>query len=267
MDMLHSSSKAAANRLAVFCDLDGTLLDHNGEITPFTKAALHRFAGLGHLIVFTTARSKRLGGIGDILREISGAFILHNGGEILWDGQTVAVHYFTAVEARRIGAALTASNVRAAVILEHDYYANYDAPSVWGEIRGFRRTDFSDLNQPVPKFSLYFPDKNPSVFPNGLLDEGRLEITDQGAAGVFMPNCVSKGAAIREFVNFAGLNGFTTIAIGNDKNDLSAFAVCDITVAAANAEQEILDAADVLTLSNDEDGVAHYLLSLIDGME
>ena len=52
-------------RYAVFCDLDGTLLDGNGKVTAFTKEALKRFKAAGNEIIFSTARSRRLHGIGE----------------------------------------------------------------------------------------------------------------------------------------------------------------------------------------------------------
>lgn len=251
-------------RYAVFCDLDGTLLDSSGRVTQDTQNALRRFKAAGNEIVFTTARSRRLHAVGDALWSISDDFILHNGGEIIFKGQCVAKHYFSAAQAREIGARLTEAGVCAAVIGEDTYSANYDAPAVWGAIKGFRRTDFSDWQQEVPKFSLYFPRENPEIFPEKLREKGRLEITDGKRTGVFAPRCVCKGAAIREWIALRGMQNFTTVAIGNDTIDLSAFEACDLSVAVGNAQREALAAADVIIGKNDEEGVARYLLSLLD---
>lgn len=250
-------------RYVVFCDLDGTLLNENGKVTDFTKEAFKRFKAAGNEIVFTTARSRRLQGIGGALREISDDFILHNGGELIRQGECIAKHYFSLAQAREIGLRMTKAGVCAAVILEDAYYANYDAPKVWGEIRGFVRTDFLDLPQAVPKFALYFPSGDASVFPKALCGQGNLEITDRAKTGVFAPPDVSKGAAIQEWIALCGMEEWTSVAIGNDTIDLSAFDACDVSAAVGNAHREALEAADVIIGRNDEDGAARYLLSLL----
>lgn len=250
-------------RYVVFCDLDGTLLNEKGEVTAFTQSALRRFKAAGHEIVFTTARSRRLHRIGDTLRSISDDLILHNGGELIRKGESIARYGFPAVQAGKIGRMMTEAGVCAAVILEDAYYANYDAPAVWGEIKGFRRTDFSCWQLDVPKFALYFPNENPAIFPAALRERGQLEITDRKRTGVFAPPDVSKGTAIREWIARCGMQDFTSIAIGNDTIDLSAFEACDVSAAVGNAQCEALEAADVIIGRNDEDGVARYLLSLL----
>ena len=54
-----------------------------------------------------------------------------------------------------------------------------------------------------------------------------------------------------------------TIAIGNDKNDISMFKIAGLSVAVANASDDIKSKVDHITLSNDEDGVAIFLETLI----
>lgn len=49
------------------------------------------------------------------------------------------------------------------------------------------------------------------------------------------------------------------IAFGDGYNDLSMLRLAGIGVAMANAAPEVRAEADFVTLSNDEDGIAHYL--------
>ena len=48
-------------------------------------------------------------------------------------------------------------------------------------------------------------------------------------------------------------------AFGDDLNDLEMLRVCGSGVAVANAVQNVKEAADYVTLSNDQDGVAVWL--------
>ena len=54
-----------------------------------------------------------------------------------------------------------------------------------------------------------------------------------------------------------------TIAIGNDKNDISMFEVAGLSVAVDNASDDIKSKVDYITLSNDEDGVAVFLEEIL----
>ena len=53
-----------------------------------------------------------------------------------------------------------------------------------------------------------------------------------------------------------------TIAIGDDSNDVSMFKEVGLSVAMGNANDKIKEIADVVTLSNEEDGVAIFLEKL-----
>jgi hydroxymethylpyrimidine pyrophosphatase-like HAD family hydrolase len=52
---------------------------------------------------------------------------------------------------------------------------------------------------------------------------------------------------------------YKLIAVGDGFNDLSMIEYAGLGVAMGNAPEEIKSKADYVTLSNDEDGVAHVL--------
>ena len=52
------------------------------------------------------------------------------------------------------------------------------------------------------------------------------------------------------------------LAIGDGPNDLGMFTFAGISVAPANARTEVIAAADYITATNDDDGVAHVLNAL-----
>ena len=75
-------------------------------------------------------------------------------------------------------------------------------------------------------------------------------------------NC-SKGKALKIVSKYLNISIENTIAIGNDKNDISMFEVAGLSVAVANASDDIKSKVNHITLSNDEDGVAVFLETLI----
>lgn len=76
---------------------------------------------------------------------------------------------------------------------------------------------------------------------------------------------VSKGEAIRELTTYLGETINNTIAIGNGYNDISMFEVAGKSVAMENAENDIKNRVDIITASNNEDGVAVFLENILKG--
>jgi len=74
---------------------------------------------------------------------------------------------------------------------------------------------------------------------------------------------VDKAMAVAEYCRTIGIGASDVLAIGDGPNDLAVFAFAGVSVAPANARPEVLAAADIVTASNDEDGVAVYLDRLL----
>ncbi|GAC1407216.1 MAG: Cof-type HAD-IIB family hydrolase [Chloroflexota bacterium] len=81
---------------------------------------------------------------------------------------------------------------------------------------------------------------------------------------VFRATC-SKGAALRWLAAYCGVDMAETVAIGDNYNDVEMLQAAGLGVAMGNAEAEVKECADVLTLSNDQDGVAAVLDQIMAG--
>ena len=75
----------------------------------------------------------------------------------------------------------------------------------------------------------------------------------------FMPAGAGKTEAVKALAGASGISPEDTVAFGDDRNDLEMLKMCGTGIAVANAVPEVLAAADGITLSNDEDGVAKWL--------
>lgn len=251
MDMIYTA----------FIDLDDTLLNGEKRISDYTIRALQRFSILGNNLVFATARSKQLHGLQDCIRTITPHFIFHNGGEIISRGRTIFQEFFSPEETGRIGMYLTKKKIRAAVILDDAYYANYDAQAVWGEIQNYTYTSFEHAAFRAPKFSVLLDADLQAEALDALNDQASITHMEHDSAAVIAPKNVSKGAAVRIMLDRLFPDG-KSIFIGNDQNDLSGFEACTIKVAVANAEPAVLAKADRIIGSNNDDGVARFLNEL-----
>lgn len=67
---------------------------------------------------------------------------------------------------------------------------------------------------------------------------------------------VSKGAAFEKYAKTLGINRLETAAFGDSENDLSMIKYAGIGIAMENGDDEIKEAADFITASNDNSGVA-----------
>ena len=72
-----------------------------------------------------------------------------------------------------------------------------------------------------------------------------------------------KGNALKRFAEHLGLTLDNCMALGDGMNDLSMIQAAGLGVAMANAHPRVLAAADQVTLSNDEDGVAHAIRKVL----
>jgi len=72
----------------------------------------------------------------------------------------------------------------------------------------------------------------------------------------FIPDHCTKGSALCDLCKALGYEIENAIAFGDAENDLAMIKSAGLGVAMANGYQMVKDAADVVTLTNDEDGVA-----------
>ncbi|MCR5528736.1 MAG: HAD family hydrolase [Saccharofermentans sp.] len=79
----------------------------------------------------------------------------------------------------------------------------------------------------------------------------------------FLPVGAGKVSAIKALSSVTGVPLEDMVAFGDDSNDISMLRMCGIGVAVDNALPEVKSAADALTSSNDDDGVAVWLRSQI----
>jgi Cof subfamily protein (haloacid dehalogenase superfamily) len=81
-----------------------------------------------------------------------------------------------------------------------------------------------------------------------------LEITKKGT---------TKGEGLRFLCNYLNIPIDQSMACGDSENDFAIVTASGLGVAMANAEQLLLDHADFVTLSNDEDGIAYAIEELV----
>jgi Cof subfamily protein (haloacid dehalogenase superfamily) len=74
-----------------------------------------------------------------------------------------------------------------------------------------------------------------------------------------MPKNIDKAYSLGKLLEKLGLTKDEMIACGDGFNDLSMIKYAGVGVAMANAQEVVKEAADYVTLSNDEDGIVHVI--------
>ena len=74
-----------------------------------------------------------------------------------------------------------------------------------------------------------------------------------------MPPNIDKAYSLNKLIKHLNVSNDEIIACGDGYNDLSMIKFAGLGVAMANAQNEVKEAADYITLSNDEDGVSKII--------
>lgn len=80
-----------------------------------------------------------------------------------------------------------------------------------------------------------------------------------------LPKGISKGTALMEIAEICGIDPRRTIAVGDFDNDVSMLRSAGLGIAVANASDAAKRAATLLTVSNEENAIAHIVCALEDG--
>ena len=80
-----------------------------------------------------------------------------------------------------------------------------------------------------------------------------------------LPKGSGKGTAIKQLCKYLDIDANKTIAIGDYNNDISMFNEAKIGIAVSNACKDALEAADYITVSNEENAIERVIYELESG--
>lgn len=258
----------------IVLDLDGTLTNNKKEITPRTKQALMQAQAAGVHVVLASGRPTY--GIVPLAEELklkdNGGYILaFNGGKIIdctnnevlfeqkLDEQLVPILF---QEAKKAGMEiLTYQGEGIAATNKDDEYVQHEA--FINKMPVMQYDDFlNQLVYPINK-CLIVGDPIPLHELEIRLAkelEGKMDV--YRSADFFLecvPLGIDKARSLDRLISSLGISREEVIACGDGYNDLSMIRFAGLGIAMANAAKDIQSEADFVTLSNEEDGVAHVI--------
>ncbi len=253
----------------VACDLDGTLLRSDGTLGERTRSALSVAEAAGALVVICTARPVRW--VRPMATEIAAQplAVCANGG-VLWDlGRDQLIDALT-----------LAPDAAAAVVRALDRALPGGAWAVertesFGHEPGYtprwpvpETTVVAHVQSLLTEPSVKLLFRHERLSPDAMLGPAReavgtlAELTHsnsaEGLLEISAPG-VNKATTLARLCQSRGIDRREVIAFGDMPNDLAMLEWAGRAVAVANAHADVVEVADELTASNDEDGVALVL--------
>ncbi len=260
----------------IVLDLDGTLTNRNKEITPKTKETLMKAQEQGKIVVLASGRPTY--GVMPLAEELHledyGGYILSFNGGIIMNCKTKEVVFSRQLPAEANSKIIDLAQEHNVSILTYenrtlltnrpeDQYVQLESrintleivPMTIEQLKAhitfsvpkFLMTDDGDylaMVEPKVKAAL---GKNFSVYRS---DPFFLEI---------LPKGIDKAQSLERLLSVIGMKREEMIACGDGYNDLTMVQYAGLGVAMGNGVLPVRKAADYITLTNEEDGVAHVV--------
>ena len=262
----------------IVLDLDGTLTNSKKVITPRNREILIRVQEQGIRLVLASGRPTY--GIVPLANELRmnefGGFILsYNGGEII-NWETKEMMYENVLpndivpilyESARAHHLSILTYDEAEIVTEHPQDPYVQKEAFLNKMAVRETNDFlRNITLPVAK-CLIVGDAD-KLIPL----EAELSLRLQGRINVFrsepyflelVPQGIDKALSLGVLLKETGIEREEIIAMGDGYNDLSMIKFAGLGIAMGNAQEPVKKAADYITLSNDEDGVAEAIIKFL----
>ncbi len=254
-------------------DLDGTLLTPlpNKHITPRTYKALRQAVDAGMVIVIATGQT--LSVLQNVCAELplSAPQIIENGA-IIADIHSGVIFHEQLIPSELILSALRALGLYRAYHTLHRVYVDKDTPRA----RNWYRPPVPPVIEIEDVASLYPLSciKVAGIGEESTLREKRRELERIFDGKLYVAQSsfdiiellhpeVSKGNALSVIATDLHIKPEEIVAFGDNHNDIGMLQLAGLGVAMGNAHEEVKVAADYVTLSNAEDGVAVVIEDLV----
>lgn len=257
-------------------DMDGTLLSSKSEISERNTAAIRKAMDNGITVILATGRP--IQGVRHFAAQlgIRGPVITYNGA-VVADSVTKEIMYEQG---------MTRDDAKLALRLGQEYdttmciwsrgqlYVNklndraYDYMTISG-VEPVLVTDFDSLiRQGITKILWYDDVEMIGRMPAEMATKGFRETSFCLSRPYFLEffsSKVSKANAIAKLCEMYGITPEEVVAFGDAPNDLPMIEFAGLGVAMGNADECVKAAADMTTVTNDEDGVAVVIEGILKG--
>lgn len=266
-----------ANRYLIAVDLDGTLLNDDKIITEKTKSILSKATQLGHKVVIATGRPFRASRryyqelyLDTPIVNFNGAFVHHPLDEN-WGIYHSPLPLDTAKTIIKTCEAFEVNNVIVEVT-DDVYLSHHDDFFIEAFGEGDPRFHTGELEEKLtkdPTSIVIYPKDESADELRDLLEHSHAEVIEQRTWGApwnlieIVKGGINKSVGLSRIAGHFGIPKENIIAFGDEDNDLEMLEFAGHGVAMENAIEELKDTANTVTKSNNEDGIAAYLETIL----
>ena len=263
-----------AKTSAIALDLDGTLTNSNKQVTPRTHKALLEAEQQGAVLILASGRPTY--GIEPVaecleLKKYGGYILSYNGGKIVecatgheiyskhLPAEVIPTIYNYAREHQYALLGYVGSDI--VTEMPDDEYVHEESRI---NKMNIRKVD-NLLNAIEPQPTKLLMTGHPELMVKAeaelaALLEDKMEVYRSAPFFIeLVPKGIDKAQSLMRLLNILQLSPSDLTAFGDGYNDLSMIHLAGRGVAMANAAPEVRAAADFVTASNDEDGIAVFL--------
>lgn len=259
-------------------DLDGTLTNTRKEVTEHTRTTLIKAQEQGLKIVLASGRpTYGIAPLANLLQldKYEGYVLSYNGGEII-DWKTGELLYKNLLDPEVLPYLYQCANDNHFAIITYDgEYVLTEYPDdeyVLKEallnVMKIKKVDnfLKAVQHPIAKCLIVGEPTRLAVLEKEMYNH----LHDR--MGVFrsepyflelVPKGIDKAQSLAVLLKEIGMTKDEMIAVGDGFNDLSMIKYAGLGVAMSNAQEVVKENADFITLSNEEDGVAHVVEKFI----
>lgn len=259
----------------IFMDIDGTLVDDNQHISDRTVTTIQNLQKKGNIFYIATGRMFASAQI--IAKAIDNqvGIVASNGSIYSLDDQVIT-HHLQPVALTKIYQTIMPLSLSAFFFSDHQVFYTNTLPDY------FKNSDHNRIASPDPKNYVFVENQqallsHASEIINGIIIEDQnfdylklaksdlqsidsLSLSSSNKNNIeLIPRNISKATAITQIQQKLAIPSTQTIAFGDGQNDLEMFHQSGIAVAMGNSSATIQHAANYVTTSNLDDGVAKFL--------
>ncbi|WP_238650684.1 Cof-type HAD-IIB family hydrolase [Paenibacillus piscarius] len=286
--------------MLIALDMDGTLLNGQGEISPENKEAILHAQSLGHIVIIATGRAYMDAERQLRLADLECPVVSLNGAVVTLHDRTVAAS--TPLNKEDVIPALRWMNG-----IQDLYYEVYTQDNVYVELdkRVQLEKKLTSLKEDeVPEESRWlvkamikqqfrqaavtyvesmeeiWSDADQRIYKTLVFSLNREQLKEASARFAAIPGLIitashisnieinheeaNKGAGVKKLADHYGIPVRQVAVMGDSYNDLPMFEMAGYKIAMENAAQVLKETADFITLSNIEHGVAAGIRHLLD---
>lgn len=260
-------------------DLDGTTLNNQSKVSNKTINALRAVSEQGHLVCIVTGRPYR--NSFDIYREIGidAPMVNFNGALCHFPGKDSYLPSYHLTLDKEIAFDLFANQEKLNIDLlcaegkDRLYTSSMnlpDSPFYPFDMALVERLNRESLTYNPTAITIFSPENNMPAIKHKIEERYGDKVSVRTWGGILpcleiVQKSINKAVGVQAIADFYRIPIDNILAFGDENNDLEMIEYAGLGVAMKNATEEIKSVAnDITRLTNDEDGLADYLIHYFD---